>query len=307
MMDDWNQTTYVMRRGVLPRIVCIAIAISLPLLSAACANHHPQHGQHADLVQAARQRLQHEIRTASGYRQIRAAELLSEPQPDFPIDSSDPAVRVGQYRVRLAAGQTRWAGEILRIALDPAAPGHVHAIEAAAKLKLRLDDAQMATLRTLASDRESFATGYILWLLAENGDANAQAAITDLIAQPQSANRLTASYAARFLPDLPPDRDAALREMAAAGDPLTSAFALLALARHRAVTAAELRDHLRILAPDADEKAIRFHLHALGEVGTFEELALLSAYLKSEDPEIANAAAGSILAIHQRGLLSHTR
>lgn len=273
--------------------VRLIAVVAITLLSMACVNDH-------DLFHAAHQQLQQEIHSASGYRQIRAAETLGEPQANFPIDSSDAAVHIGQLRVRIAAGQTQWIPQVLHVALNPDAPGHVHALEASAKLRLRLSEAQKDDLRQQLARADAFTSGYILWLLAENDDADANAAITNILAQ-QSDNRLTAAYAAGFLRNLPPDREQALRNMATTSEPLASSFATLALARHQRIDAATIRQQLANLPNDADEKAVRFLLVALGEVGSSSDLPLLRTYLnKSNQPELTNAAAGSILNIGRR-------
>lgn len=269
----------------------------LPFLFTACSTATPDS---SDLSRSARQHLIQEIQSTSGYRQIRAAETLGEPQPGFPIDSAEAAVRIGQLRIRVAAGQREYAKEIIQTALNPAAPGHVHAIEAAAKLRLQLSKAERDTLRTLMSDPEAPATGFALWVLAENEDSEADATITDILVGKHLGSSLIAAYAAGFLNRLPPAREKALRDMVADGNPLQSAFAMLALARHRRVGSDNIHRRLEQLPQNADEKITRFLLTSLAEVGGRHDLPTLAVYLESEEPELANAAAGAILAIKRR-------
>lgn len=275
----------------------VFILMLIPTLLAGCANPLLRND---DARICARQALLRNIQSASSYRQIRAAEALGEPRPDFPVDSPDPAVRIGQMRVRVAAGDAAFIRDILAAALDPRAPGHVHALEAAAKLKLKLSDAQMAQLRPLAADHESYASGYALWLLAANDDPSASENLTAILRSTASANRLTAIYAAGFLNPLPPAREESLHLLLRDPDRMTASFALFALARHRKITAAAVRSRLAALPLDAEEKAVRFHLAALGEVGRSADIPLLRAYLTNSEPEWTIAAAGAILHIQKR-------
>lgn len=266
------------------------LLLLLPVLAGGCRTAPPE--------ERAETRLRGEIADGEGYRQVRAAEALALPCPAFPADSPDPAVRIGQYRVRVAAGRSEYGERIRNAALDPADPARYHALESAAKLRLEFSAPERETLRAIAAGPDRFAAGYALWALAANRDPEAQ---TQLTRELKTGGPLTpcCAYASGFLPELPEERRAALRRLAA-GEDQTAAFALWALARHGTADAAEIRTRLAKLPPDAPEKVLRFRLAALGEAGTIEDLPLLAAYLDSPEPETANAAAGAILAIRRK-------
>jgi len=263
----------------------------LPVLAGGCRTAPPEE-------QRAETRLRAEIADCDGYRQVRAAEALGVPCPAFPADSPDPAVRIGQYRVRAAAGETGYGERIREAALDPAYPARYHALESAAKLRLEFSAPERETLRALAAGPDKAAAGYALWSLAANRDPEAGAQLTREL---ETGGPLAecCAYASGFLPDLPEDRRAALLRLLNENGQ-TAAFALWALARHGAIAAADIRTRLAALPPDVPEKVLRFHLAALGEAGTAEDLPFLAARLDSPEPETANAAAGAILAIRRR-------
>lgn len=262
----------------------------LPVLAGGCRTAPPE--------ERAETRLRAEIGDGEGYRQVRAAEALGVPCPAFPADSPDPAVRIGQYRVRAAAGEAGYGERIREAALDPAYPARYHALESAAKLKLEFSAPERETLRALAAGPDKAAAGYALWNLAANRDPEAGAQLTREL---ETGGPLAecCAYASGFLPELPEDRRAALLRLLN-GNGQTAAFALWALARHGAIAAAEIRKRLATLPPDVPEKILRFHLAALGEAGTAEDLPFLAARLDSPEPETANAAAGAILAIRRK-------
>lgn len=78
------------------------------LLLAALAGCHAG----SDPAARAEARLRHEVRNRRRFPAVRAAEALG-PFAEFPADSESPQVRIGQYRVRIAAGRREYE-EILR-------------------------------------------------------------------------------------------------------------------------------------------------------------------------------------------------
>lgn len=262
----------------------------LPVLAGGCRTAPPE--------ERAETRLRAEIADGDGYRQVRAAEALGLPCPAFPADSPDPAVRIGQYRVRAAAGEAGYGERIREAALDPAYPARYHALESAAKLRLEFSAPERETLRAIAAGPDKAAAGYALWILAANRDPEAGAQLTRELETRGPLAECNA-YASGFLPELPENRRAALLRLLNENGQ-TAAFALWALARHGAIAAAEIRTRLAALPPDVPEKILRFHLAALGEAGTVEDLPFLAARLDSPEPETANAAAGAILAIRRK-------
>ena len=267
------------------------LLLLLPVLAGGCRTAPPE--------ERAETRLRAEIAASDGYRQVRAAEALALPCPAFPADSPEPAVRIGQYRVRVAAGQSEYGEQIRKAALDPAFPARCHALESAAKLRLAFSAPEQEKLRALAAGPDKAAAGYALWVLAANRDAEAQQRLTREL-ETRGPLAECCAYASGFLPELPKERRAALARLAAENNQ-TAAFALWALARHGAADAAEVRKRLAALPPDVPEKILRFRLAALGEAGTIEDLSRLVPYLDSPEPETVNAAAGAILAIRRKG------
>ena len=266
------------------------------LLLAALAGCHAG----SDPAARAEARLRHEVETADGFRQVRAAEALG-PFAEFPADSESPQVRIGQYRVRIAAGRREYEEILRRRALDGSAPEQCHALESAAKLAIRFSPEERRQLWDIVNGPDSPAAGYALWLLAANGDAGAARRVTAGL-ENGGPPALTCAYASAFLPELPEARETALRRLLERepADSQLAAFTLWALARHGKAGADVVRRRLRALPGGTAEKVLRFHLAALGEAGTAEDLAELAGYLDSPEPEIANAAAGAILRITGR-------
>ncbi|MGN1364072.1 MAG: hypothetical protein ACI406_01830 [Victivallis vadensis] len=266
------------------------------LLLAALAGCHAG----SDPAARAEARLRHEVETAGGFRQVRAAEALG-PFAEFPADSESPQVRIGQYRVRIAAGRREYEEVLRRRALDGSAPEQCHALESAAKLAIRFSPEERRQLWDIVNGPDSPAAGYALWLLAANGDAGAARRVTAGL-ENGGPPALTCAYASGFLPELPEARETALRRLLERepADSLLAAFTLWALACHGKAGTDVVRRRLRALPGGTVEKVLRFHLAALGEAGTAEDLAELAGYLDSPEPEIANAAAGAILRITGR-------
>lgn len=251
----------------------------------------------SDPAARAEARLRHEVETTDGFRQIRAAEALG-PFAEFPVDSESPQVRIGQYRVRIAAGQHEYEEFLRRRALDNSAPEQCHALESSAKLAIKFSPEEQRQLQAIVKGSESPASEYALWLLVVNGDAEADQRLTDILKN-GGPEALTCAYASAFLPELPRERETALQRRLEQepADSQLAAFALWALARHGKIGVETVRGRLRALPAGTAEQVVRFHLTALGEVGTAEDLAVLDKYLDSPEPEAANAAAGAILKI----------
>lgn len=269
------------------------ITLGLLLLLTGCCST-------GDPVKRARERLCREVETAEGFRQVRAAEALG-PTADFPVDSPEPQTRIGQYRVRIAAGRHEYE-KILRCkALDSSLPEQCHALESSAKLAVAFSSEEQKSLRKIVDDTDSSAAGYALWLLTANGDEEAGRRLTAEL-ESGGTHQQTCAYACGFLPKLAPRREAALRRLMEreAADSLTGAFAAWALARHQRLPVEILLCRLKSLPAEVPEQVLRFHLEALGETGGKRETALLAGYLDDSRPEIANAAAGSILRIARR-------
>lgn len=270
------------------------IALGLLLLLAGCCST-------GDPVKRAEARLRREVETAGGFRQVRAAEALG-PTADFPIDSPEPQTRIGQYRVRIAAGRREYEEILRRKALDSSLPEQCHALESAAKLAVSFAPEERETLWKIVQGANSLAAGYALWLLAANGDAEAGRLLTVAL-ESGGPHQLTCAYACGFLPGLTVRREAALRRLMEqeAPDSLKGAFAMWALARQRRLSTDVLLRRLRNLSAETPEQVLRFHLEALGEAGGGAEIPLLAGYLDDSRPEIANAAAGAVLRIARRG------
>lgn len=269
------------------------LAVVLTVVSAGC--HVGD-----DPAARAEARLRHEVETAEGFRQVRAAEALG-PFAEFPVDSESPQVRIGQYRVRIAAGRREYEEILRRRALDGSAPEQCHALESAAKLAIRFSPKERRQLWDIVNGSDSSAAGYALWLLAANGDAGASRRVTAGLESGGPA-ALTCAYASAFLPELPEARETALRHLLERepADSLLAAFSLWALTRHGKIGADAVRRRLRALPGGTAEKVLRFHLAALGEAGTMDDFTVLTDYLNFPEPEIANAAAGAILKIFRR-------
>lgn len=250
---------------------------------------------------AAAARLDAEIRTAAGFRQVRAAEYRLAPQPEFPIRRGRPAEAIGQYRVRAAAGQQEYAKRILDAALSECDPARAHALEAAAKLRLQVPEEARRRLRQLVETRpDSLEAAYAVWLLAVNQDAAMQKRLTGDLAAAQETRRLTAAIAAGYLPELPPDYESGLRRLARQPETPAGSFAQWSLARHGRQDATPVRRGLAAPPAELPEKVLRYWILALGESGNATDLPLLRKYLAASAPETANAAAGAILRINQR-------
>ena len=269
------------------------LVLGLLLLAGCCSTGDP--------VKRAEARLRREVETAGGFRQVRAAEALG-PTADFPIDSPDPRTRIGQYRVRIAAGRREYEEILRRKALDSSLPEQGHALESAAKLAVSFSPEERETLWKIVHGAGPLAAGYALWLLAANGDAEAGRLLTVEL-ESDGPHLLTCAYACGFLPELAHRREAALRRLMEreAADSLTGAFAAWALARHGRLPVEVLLCRLKSLPDEVPEQVLRFHLEALGEAGSGAEIPLLAGYLDDSRPEIADAAAGAVLWIARRG------
>jgi len=274
----------------------------IPALTAACAiaialSFGCAHNESA--VAAAEARLRREARESSGFRQIRAIEYLGGAYADFPADSPDPRVRIGQLRVRYAGGDAAAAEPIRRAAVSAGAPGHLHGLEAAAKCGIRFDGEGLAELRRIAESGGRYDAGYANWIVAATGDAAAVGRLDKWIGQ-GGGNGAISAYAAGFLPEPSEKRIAALRRLLASGTAGEQAFSLWALARHGKIDAVEVKEYWEKWR-DRSESERRFVLLAVGEAGSSDELRFLVSVMDSGSPELANAAAAAILCINRRG------
>lgn len=269
------------------------IALGLAVLLAGCCSE-------GDPIRRAEERLRHEVETAGGFRQVRAAEALG-PTEDFPIDSLEPQTRIGQYRVRIAAGRREYEAILRSRALDSSRPEQCHALESSAKLSIRFTQEEQDVLRAIVRGDNPLAAGYALWLLAVNDDAEANRRLTEEL-ENAGPHLQTCAYACGFLPELSPRRKAALRRLMEREplDSLTGTFALWALARKGSVPSEIPLRRLENLPAKVPEQILRFHIEALGAAGSGAEIPRLAGYLDDSRPEIANAAAGAILRIARR-------
>jgi len=216
-----------------------------------------------------------------------------------------PMYRLGVWRVlaRTATVSTpdhqRWVGELRKVALDPAAPDRIGAIESLAKLNYALAPDERPVIETLAASKDEGIALFSLWLLSQApGSENPQDRVARYLDSKNPITRLRAIYILRFLPDLSTDNRAKLKAAARAEekDTLTYAYATSSsfiVAKtygdgdeaHR--TRGELYRILKTAEPAAKQEACR----TLGEQGSRADLDAIAPLLADPAPPARVGAA----------------
>ncbi|MCQ2378399.1 MAG: hypothetical protein MJ016_04200 [Victivallaceae bacterium] len=264
--------------------------------------------------------LERRVSSEDGAVRIRAAE--ADPmvgRTDFPLREKTPSGHVGELRVRIGGA----IAEIRRLALNPQASGHLPALESSAILQLHYSIKERQILWAIVH-AGLHGKNEAIWLLAVNGDPEAEKLIdqalakgasgeldqllkaaTDtelgLVASDQVEEVVFAARTAGFLESLPAQRQENLKKIVQ-NHPFTrcGATAQWALARHQAASPTELRVMIEKNGRFLPEEALSYYVLALGEVGGESDLPLLEKYLYGDQPDVSTAAGGAILQICRR-------
>lgn len=116
---------------------------------------------------------------------------------------TEPAYRIGIWRVLARLDRhDKTASEvsvnkIVQAFLDETAPDRVHAVESLAKLHYEPTDSVRRALEVFAQDGPDAGRAYAWWVLLNQGDRRAEAALTDALADHDVRLRQTAAYVLR--------------------------------------------------------------------------------------------------------------
>ena len=165
----------------------------------------------AGLQAKAREVLVRALREESGFVRIHAAEALLDTgrgdmvRAAFPPGSraagtmTSAVPRIGTWRVLALASATpaerdEWIRNVREVALDPAAPDQLQALETLGKLHVRLDPGELQAIRQFAIDSAPAAAPLPWWVLHLNGAPDALARIVAGLNAADPVARLRASY-----------------------------------------------------------------------------------------------------------------
>lgn len=208
-----------------------------------------------------------------------------------------PSYRLGVWRAlaRSTAGTPEydeWVGNLRKVALDPAVPDRIAAIESLAKLKYALTPDERPVIDALAtSDNDGIAL-FSIWLLSQTpSSANPQDRIARYLDSKDPISRLRSIYILRFLPALSADNRAKLKAAARAEskDTLTYAYSTSSsfiVARtygdddEARRARADLHRILKTGQPAEKQEACR----ALGEQGSRDDLDAIAPLLTDPAP-----------------------
>ncbi len=286
------------------------------LFAAGCKTEDPLIVQ----MREASESLEKHVSSSDGNARILAAEADSEKnRTNFPLKETSPSGHVRELRVRIGGA----VNEIRRLALAPQSSGHLQALESSARLQLHYSGKDRQILWAIVR-AGLHGKNEALWLLAVNGDADAEKMIDlalkrgasgelDQLFQASDVNALAPSiadqvsevvFAARTageLETLPAERVENLKKIAdIQRGTLCGATAHWALARHQLATPQDICRALLDSRRGVPADAAVFYLLALGEVGGENELPMLREHLKGDDENLSVAAGKSILKICRR-------
>jgi len=239
---------------VLRSLTRLTIAVCCAL-SARAAAENPT--APAELRVQAEDRIKAALKREQKWVKVHAAEFMlslgySELVRDtfsaeLKLHEHEPQYRVGIFRVLAKAApndRTRAAYQdrIAEIFVNRDAPDRLHAIEAIAKLGIRVPDesqGRSATDLMRALTREVHATAadvsspmrvYALWVLANSKLPGAEAALAHCLESAALDDRLNAAYALRFQQSVQPETLSALKSAALAEKPGSAARVYVASA-----------------------------------------------------------------------------
>lgn len=248
------------------------------------------------------------MRREQGFVKVHAAEALIELGASAGVQDvfiaqerehrSLPMYRLGVWRVlaRLAAGtpeHDRWVGHLRTVAVDPAAPDRIGAIESLAKLKYVLQPDERPVIEALAaSDEDDGVALFSIWLLAQTpGSENPQDRVVAYLDSKDPITRLRALYILRFLPNLTAANLARLKAAARAEakGTLTYAYAtsssfIVARTYDDHGEARRARGELSRILKSGEPAEKQEACRALGEHGSREDLGEIAPLLTDAAP-----------------------
>lgn len=224
--------------------------------------------------------------------QVDSVRAAFEPQ----ADETRSAYRIVVWRVlaRCAAdetGRARFVEKIRSALLDPAAGDHAHAMEALAKLRAPITDAERPLVIATASGSAPDAP-FAAWRLAAAGDDHLLQRLVAQLSSPDAVVRSRAAYALYRLDARTPEVRQALQ---AALDRESSSSPARPL-----IVVALGGKPVRSLLVDLSAAA-RYHaaIYLSGD-GTRDDAEALNRLLRDPDPDVRVAAAFAILRIGHR-------
>ena len=240
---------------------------------------------------------------------VHAAEsLLWTGHPDkvreiFLNESQDvPKYRIGVWRVLAQAAldteeRRGYENKILAVLLDPKAPDRLHAAETLGKLGVTSREPEVLRL---AKEETGPFQAMVRWVLANSGEEQDEASLTELLASPDAYTRGCTAYALRFFKTLRPATSEKLKA-AAEKEPLESSWRThLLSARYLHATTVErpaLREYLLEYLKTGDTGQKREACAALGRVPDTEDIPLLTRLLDDPDRDARAGAAEAVLLI----------
>jgi hypothetical protein len=155
--------------------------------------------------------LERALREETGFVRVHAAEALlgtgrgdvvRAALPAWPgadADATPALARIGVWRVRALASATSderesWISQVRRVALEPAAPDQLQAVETLGKLHVQLDPNELRAIRGLAVNWPPATASLPWWVLHLNGAPDALPRIVETLSAAEPVARLRAAY-----------------------------------------------------------------------------------------------------------------
>ena len=223
----------------------------------------------------------------------------------------DPPYRIGTWRVLVRAAydeerRGRWIGKIREVALDRHAPDRLDALKSLAEFGYSIRKEGDDEFRRAAFEGDGPLAAYAAWVLVHSGREDAEARLAELLHSDNPATRAAAAHApghpADVLPAIRAGLPAAL-ECEPANSPARVHLLAAALAHWPAdqdERKAALEAELARSAGEGTREERLAACEALAEIGTRDDLPLLTGLLDDAGAEIRVLAACAILRIGRR-------
>ncbi len=286
-------------------------AIMKPLTEWVRPKGNPSHVEPSENQGALRQRALRLLRAAlhaAPLKNMHAAEALiwdrypNEARAEFErlLPTAKPPILIGAWRVLAqAAGdpkvRARYVNKVRDAALDTKGPQAEFAIESLGKLGYAGRERPFVEL---AESGEPVMKILARWVIANSGKAEDEAALAELLDQPDSRNRGIAAYALRFLKRLRPATIAHVQKVYDAEPPDGAGrvfFATTLYVHGTSENRAALKRELFRFAEKGDQEARYQSLLVVGKWAGYSDLPNLERFLSDKDGDIRIAAAHAIL------------
>ncbi len=256
--------------------------------------------------------LQEALNKGEEFVKVHAGEsLLWTDHPDkvrevFLKESQEtPKYRIGVWRVLAQTAPNKderqdYENKILAVLLDKDAPDRLHAAETLGKLAVTNRDPEV--LRLVKEATGPFQA-MVRWVVANSGEAQDEALLTELLEDEDAYTRGCAAYALRFSKTLRPSTREKLM-VAAEKEPADSSWRvhiLSALYLHASLEERPaLRTSLLHYLDTGDSGQKREACAALGRVPHSEDIPTLTKVLEDADLDVRAGAAEAILLLERR-------